>query len=81
MQAAGLLVIAHNSGGPRDDIIENFCNGLLAESVEGYSEAIRTVIEGYEGWEDVAENGKMMTERYSEKQFRRKVVEMCGDLL
>lgn len=44
MQAAGLVVIAHNSGGPRDDIIEPFGNGLLAETVEGYAEAIRTVI-------------------------------------
>jgi len=37
MQAAGLAVIAHNSGGPKDDIITNEVNGFLASTPEEYA--------------------------------------------
>lgn len=37
MQAAGLAVIAHNSGGPKEDIIQNEINGFLAQTPEEYA--------------------------------------------
>eukprot|EP00878_Enallax_costatus_P037490 GHUV01042352.1.p1 GENE.GHUV01042352.1~~GHUV01042352.1.p1 ORF type:complete len:107 (+),score=18.85 GHUV01042352.1:222-542(+) len=50
--AAGVIPIAHNSGGPRADIVVDVetayglqRTGYLAETKEGYCQAIRTVLE------------------------------------
>jgi alpha-1,2-mannosyltransferase len=40
MMAAGLLVIAHDSGGPKSDILNPGVSGFLATSAEEYAEAI-----------------------------------------
>ena len=43
MMAAGLVVVAHNSGGPRDDIIcveEGHRTGYLAATPEEYADAV-----------------------------------------
>lgn len=43
MMAAGLVVVAHNSGGPKDDIIEtkdSSRTGFLASTPEEYADAI-----------------------------------------
>jgi len=42
-QAAGLVTIAHNSGGPKEDIVVEG-TGLLCENVKQYAEAMTTVI-------------------------------------
>jgi alpha-1,2-mannosyltransferase len=40
MMAAGLLVVAHNSGGPRSDIVAPGKTGFLAATVDEYADAI-----------------------------------------
>ena len=40
MMAAGLLTIAHNSGGPKSDIVEPGITGYLAVTAEEYANAI-----------------------------------------
>lgn len=43
MMAAGLITIAHNSGGPKSDIvvtIDNQRTGLLADTAEEYAHAM-----------------------------------------
>ena len=40
MQAAGLLVIAHNSGGPKSDIIEPDSTGFLADTDKEYADIL-----------------------------------------
>eukprot|EP00934_Nitzschia_sp_Nitz4_P008319 Nitzschia sp. Nitz4//scaffold297_size22919//3643//5058//NITZ4_008519-RA/size22919-processed-gene-0.17-mRNA-1//-1//CDS//3329546292//8309//frame0 len=40
MMAAGLIVIAHNSGGPRSDIVHPPGTGFLATTAEEYAESI-----------------------------------------
>lgn len=45
--AAGLIVVAHNSGGPRMDIIETSegsRNGFLATNEEEYAETLAQII-------------------------------------
>jgi len=43
MRAAGLIVIAHNSAGPKLDIIKN--SRFLADKKEDYAVKIRAVIQ------------------------------------
>jgi hypothetical protein len=47
--SAGVVPIAHNSGGPREDIVTSAAegkqpNGFLCESREQYAEAIATLL-------------------------------------
>ena len=44
MMAAGLVTIAHNSGGPQTDIIHPGATGFLATSADEYAEAIHQVL-------------------------------------
>jgi alpha-1,2-mannosyltransferase len=40
MMAAGLIVVAHNSGGPKEDIVKAHDTGYLATTAEGYATAL-----------------------------------------
>ncbi len=42
--AAGLIVVAHNSGGPKTDIIQNGMNGFLANTAEEYYIAFENIL-------------------------------------
>jgi alpha-1,2-mannosyltransferase len=44
MMAAGIVVVAHNSGGPRTDIITHGVTGYLATTVEEYAQALYTAL-------------------------------------
>eukprot|EP01039_Chlorochromonas_danica_P003988 gene3988-4363_t len=44
MMAAGLIVVAHNSGGPASDIILSEQTGYLASTVDEYVRCIRTIM-------------------------------------
>jgi alpha-1,2-mannosyltransferase len=60
MMAAGLLVIAHNSGGPKTDIVDPGVSGFLATSAEEFAEAIHQA---------------MTLDKVSEERMRRKAME------
>ena len=44
MMAAGLLVVAHNSGGPRTDIVTPGVTGFLAATADEYAEALHQAL-------------------------------------
>lgn len=50
MMAVGLLTIAHNSGGPRDDIMkcEGRTVGFLATSPKEYATYIRKALDSFD---------------------------------
>ena len=41
--SAGLIMIAHNSGGPKLDIITEGETGYLADDIKSYADALETV--------------------------------------
>jgi alpha-1,2-mannosyltransferase len=47
--AAGLVTLAHGSGGPKADIIEPGLNGFLAIDAEGYARALAKIYSLGEG--------------------------------
>ena len=50
MMAAGLLTVAHNSGGPKEDIIDVNVTGFLADSVESYVKALERIYRHYDDY-------------------------------
>ena len=84
--AAGLLVLAHDSGGPREDIVvetevgKGRC-GLLAGSTEGYAEALAKVFgsewKGGEEMEGMRRRGReWCCSQFSDERFEARVHEV-----
>jgi alpha-1,2-mannosyltransferase len=76
MLAAGLLVIAHNSGGPALDIVNpqegKDQTGYLAASEEEYSQSMRVAVdllEENERCREVRARGRQSTQRFSDEKF------------
>ncbi|KAE9411360.1 mannosyltransferase [Gymnopus androsaceus JB14] len=74
--AAGLIPVAHKSGGPLQDIIVPFNGqptGYHAESVEGFAEALQTAL-SLSNEEDLAVRQRARTwavQRFSEEEFEK----------
>jgi alpha-1,2-mannosyltransferase len=70
MMAAGLLVIAHDSGGPKSDILHPGVSGFLATSAEEYAEAIRQALTmEQEADLQMRKNAKKSALRFSDVEF------------
>ena len=68
--AFGAIPIAHNSGGPKMDIIQHGVDGFLASDATSYAAAL----EGAFGMNDeklreMIENGKRKSLQFSEESF------------
>lgn len=74
-QAAGAIVLAHNSGGPRKDIViedNNQPTGFLARTVEEYSEAIGAIFSmSSQQRLSIAQSARNACERFSEAEFEK----------
>ena len=78
MQAAGLITIAHDSGGPKADIIVKTVDGektgYLASSVDEYSSAMyRALCDGANSNENmqIRARGRESSKRFSDQVFTR----------
>nr|XP_037277247.1 GDP-Man:Man(3)GlcNAc(2)-PP-Dol alpha-1,2-mannosyltransferase-like [Rhipicephalus microplus] len=71
--AAGLLMVAHNSGGPKMDIVTDYNGkrtGFLADSVSSYTAAFKTILEmAPDERRETRENARLSSERFSEEVF------------
>ena len=45
MMAAGAIVLAHKSGGPKMDIVEEGQTGFLASDIDSYATTMRQILE------------------------------------
>lgn len=88
MMAAGLVTVAHDSGGPKSDIIERPWDlnnlkddktptGCLASTEQEYANAIYTVIKRGTGKEVVAirQSGRASSQRFSDQVFMKSLKE------
>uniref|UniRef100_G3MLR9 GDP-Man:Man(3)GlcNAc(2)-PP-Dol alpha-1,2-mannosyltransferase n=1 Tax=Amblyomma maculatum TaxID=34609 RepID=G3MLR9_AMBMU len=82
--AAGLLMVAHNSGGPKMDIVTEYngeCTGFLADSVSSYVAAFKTILEMTpDERRKVRENGRLSSERFSEDAFTKEFLKVVDPL-
>jgi alpha-1,2-mannosyltransferase len=85
MMAAGLLVIAHNSGGPAMDIVQDYRGqktGYLAATEVEYADRMTQALEllsvscgseGLGGGDAIRENGRNSVDRFSDEGFSEAV--------
>jgi alpha-1,2-mannosyltransferase len=73
MMAAGLLVVAHNSGGPKQDIVvpcEGKKTGFLASSVEEFANAMNEALSlDAKESRNTRDLARQSTSRFSDEKF------------
>lgn len=80
--AAGLIVLAHDSGGPKTDIIDNGRDGFLADSESDFAEKLvaiskMSLVERFK----MVELAKKKSELFSTKVYEDKFVELVDNYL
>ena len=83
--AAGTVMLAHDSGGPKLDIVVQHGNkptGFLASDVDSYAEAMKNIF-GMSSSErfDMRENARDSISRFSEDEFETVFLMLCEPLL
>lgn len=71
LQAAGVIVIAHNSGGPKSDIVNPGVTGFLADTVEEYARALEHVFLQIndDARQAIQSNSRLAAARFSDQTF------------
>jgi len=82
--AAGTLMLAHNSGGPKLDIVIDYKDrptGYLADDVKSYAAALATIF-GLEEKvrNDIRINARQSVKRFSDAEFDRKFLAATNEL-
>ncbi len=85
MMAAGLLTIAHRSGGPLTDIIgtEDKNLGMLASNPKEYGDAIAFGIKNFKSRQVgvIREQGRESTKRFSNDVFQERFLDLIDGFL
>lgn len=83
--AAGTVMLAHNSGGPKLDIVVNHEDkptGFLASDVDSYSSAMKTIFSMMPSERlQLRLNARESLSRFSEEEFETAFVSLCQPLL
>lgn len=69
MMAAGLLTVAHNSGGPKEDIVDPELTGFLADSVDSYASTIERIYHRYEEYRSIQPAAREKSKIFSDELF------------
>ena len=72
MMAAGVVTIAHDSGGPKLDIVTPFegePTGMLASDVDGYAAAMAEAFRSADGMLALRQRARRSTHRFSDAVF------------
>ena len=72
MMAAGAIVLAHKSGGPKMDIVDEGETGFLASDIESYATVMRQVLEMKpDDRKKIRERARESVDRFSTANFER----------
>ena len=81
MMTAGLITIAHNSGGPKEDIIEHGKTGYLATTAQEYAHWMDVVLESKpESIDQMRKDAYASIQRFSEEEFQVGFLEALAPL-
>ena len=86
MLAAGLITIAHRSGGPLMDIIVEEAstrNGFLAANDKEYAECIANILKNmsFDERKSVQDRARASVNRFSEKEFEKEWIRLTRRLI
>lgn len=82
MMAAGLLVVAHNSGGPKSDIVARPSEtGFLATTAEEYADALHQALTlPLPAAATMREQARLSATRFSDQEFEKALAEILPKL-
>jgi len=80
MMAAGMIVIAHKSGGPLKDIVVDG-TGFLAASADEYADCLAEAIDNYRALGDMRRKARESTKRFSDEKFSQAIVRILNEVL
>lgn len=81
MMAAGLIVVAHNSGGPQTDIVAPGETGFLAATVDEYAECLRQALTmEREKQAMMRRKAAVSAERFTDDVFDKAILQSLTDL-
>lgn len=70
MMAAGAIVLAHKSGGPKLDIVDEGQTGYLASDIDSYATTMRQILEmKSDARRQIRERARESVDRFSVKNF------------
>eukprot|EP01132_Coremiostelium_polycephalum_P009088 gene9088-11138_t len=81
LMAAGVVSVAHNSGGPKEDIIVPKETGFLASTKEEYAEHINEILSNREKYTNMQQNARESTERFSQDNYTTQFLQYMKPLL
>lgn len=82
MMAAGAVVLAHKSGGPKMDIIDEGETGFLASDIDSYATAMRQILEMKSTErQQIREHARESVDRFSAKKFEEQFMEPLEKVL
>lgn len=80
--AAGLITIAHKSGGPKEDIIDHGINGFLADSVEDFAETLLQVSNmSFDQRQVIRRNATNKADQFSDQVFKDNFIKLISRFL
>jgi alpha-1,2-mannosyltransferase len=80
LMAAGLITIAHSTGGLKADIISHNINGFVAKSSDEYADLLAHIFTNYPDLQSIPANARESVGRFSEEEFRRNIIRVMGGL-
>ena len=82
MMAAGAIVLAHKSGGPKMDIIDEGQTGFLASDIDTYATTMRQILEmKSDEQRQIRERARESVDRFSTTNFEEKFMEPLEKIL
>ncbi len=76
MMAAGAIVLAHKSGGPKMDIIDEGQTGFLASDIDSYATMMRQILQmKSDERKKIREQARESVDRFSTTNFEKHFME------
>lgn len=80
--AAGLITVAHNSGGPKADIIDDKRNGFLANDLSDFSDKLSCISEmSFEQCQAMRREATKKSDQFSVQVFEKSLIRLTQDYL
>ncbi len=71
LMASGLVTIAHNSAGPKEDIVTHADDGFLATTAQEYADLMFQVFSDLNSFDGLRKNARAKAKQFSNENFSR----------